>query len=146
MPIEEQPIELRSSRAVERGHLLVGQHAGHQHVVLDAVHLHPWRVDVASGTGWPRSRSHFCIIAISSRWATTMRSQRIATSCARAVRRRPAGHDDRLRVMRNHAGHEIDVGVAVRQSAEPGRRGVQTRRRCARAPRGCGDEEHGSGP
>src|SRR5439155_17694524 len=33
---------------------------------------------------------------------------------ARAVRGRPTCHDDRLRVMRNHAGHEGDVGVAVR--------------------------------
>src|SRR4030095_8283452 len=33
---------------------------------------------------------------------------------ARPVRRRPPGYDDRLRVMRNHAGHEGDVGVAVR--------------------------------
>ena len=31
------------------------------------------------------------------------------------VGRRPARHDDRLRVMRNHAGHELDVGVAVWQ-------------------------------
>src|SRR5437867_3017463 len=29
------------------------------------------------------------------------------------MRRRPARHDDRLSVMRNHAGHKIDIGIAV---------------------------------
>src|SRR6059036_627900 len=33
---------------------------------------------------------------------------------ARSVRGRPVGHEDRLRVMRNHAGHEGDVGVVIR--------------------------------
>src|SRR5207249_1488701 len=32
------------------------------------------------GTGRPRSRSQSCMVAISSRWPTTMRSHRIATS------------------------------------------------------------------
>ena len=29
------------------------------------------------------------------------------------MRRRPAGDQHRLRVVRDHAGHELDVGVAV---------------------------------
>ena len=29
-----------------------------------------------SGTGWPRSRSHVCMVAISSRWALSMRAAR----------------------------------------------------------------------
>src|ERR1051326_3946407 len=29
------------------------------------------------------------------------------------MRRRPARHDDRLSVMRNHSGHEIDISIAV---------------------------------
>src|SRR5712692_9489618 len=37
---QEQSVELRATRAVERGHLLVGQHPRHQHVVLNAVHRH----------------------------------------------------------------------------------------------------------
>jgi hypothetical protein len=38
------------------------------------------RVEAASGTGRPRSRSHVCINPISSRWPTTIRPQRMATS------------------------------------------------------------------
>ena len=30
------------------------------------------------------------------------------------MRRGPTCHDDRLRMMRNHAGHEVDIGIAVR--------------------------------
>src|ERR1051326_1850737 len=29
------------------------------------------------------------------------------------MRRRPARHNDRLSVLRNHAGHKIDIGIAV---------------------------------
>ena len=29
------------------------------------------------------------------------------------MRRCPGGHDDCLRVVRNHSGHEVDIGVAV---------------------------------
>ncbi len=38
------------------------------------------RVDVPSGTGWPRSRNQVCISLISSRCPTRIRSQRMATS------------------------------------------------------------------
>ena len=38
----------------------------------------------------------------------------------RAVRRGPPGNQHRLRVMRNHAGHEIDVGLAVGLAHEIG--------------------------
>ena len=37
---EEEPIEFRASRLVELLHLLLGEHAGHQHVVLHPVHHH----------------------------------------------------------------------------------------------------------
>src|SRR5689334_24287873 len=32
---------------------------------------------VASGTGWPRSASHRCMVAISSRWALMIRAHRV---------------------------------------------------------------------
>ena len=47
---------------VELLHLRVGEHAGHQHLMLHAVHHHLHRRwDLASGTGWLRSRSQCCI-------------------------------------------------------------------------------------
>ena len=74
-----------------------------------------WRVDVASGTGRPRSRSQGLhrrdLVALAD--DDPLAEDRDVR--ARAVRRRPAGHDHGLRVMRNHARHEVHVGVAVRK-------------------------------
>src|SRR4051794_17479913 len=39
-PDQELSVELGSARAIERRHLLVAQHAGHQHLVRHAVHRH----------------------------------------------------------------------------------------------------------
>ena len=103
-----------------------------------------WRVDVASGTGRPRSRSHCLhhrdLVALADDDALAEDRDVLA----RAVRRRPAGHDDGLRVMRNHARHEFHVGVAVRKPPETRRRLVNGRgslRRGARTGGGqCRDE------
>ena len=84
-----------------------------------------WRVDVASGTGLAAiaqpglHRGDLVALADDDALAEDR------DVLARAVRRRPAGHDHGLSVMRNHARHEFDVGVAVGQPPEPGRRGMQ---------------------
>ena len=66
----------------------------------------------------------------------------------RAVRRRPAGHHNRLCMMRNHAGHELDVRVAIRKAAEAWRRRVKgglLRARTARGDCACKKDEKNGG-
>ena len=146
MPMQEQPIELGPARLVERGHLLVGQHARHQHVVLHAVHLHLHGASTSRRAPAGRDRAASSASSRSRRAGRRRCARRgSATSGARAVRRRPAGHDHRLRVMRNHAGHEVDVGVGVGKPAEARRRGVQPGRRRMRAAAGKGGHEQERG-
>ena len=98
-----------------------------------------WRVDVASGTALPAIAQpllhHRDLVALPDDDALAQDRDVLAG----AVRRRPARHDDRLRVMRNHAGHELDVGVAVRQLPEAGR-GLVDRGGCLRLSAGAGGE------
>ena len=141
MPDQEQPIELRPARAVERGHLLVGQHARHQHVVLHAVHLHLVARRRRVGHGLAAIAQpglhHRDLVALADDDALAEDRDVLA----RAVRRRPAGHDHGLRVMRNHARHEVHVGVGVGKrpspggvACRPGRRGRRLGRRRTGAP------------
>ena len=62
----------------------------------------------------------------------------------RAVRPRPAGNQHRLGVVRNHAGHEVDVGLAVRLADEIGpRRRVLRSQRPLRPRRTSGQADPG---
>ena len=115
-------MKVRNSRSnslpralVELLHLRVGEHAGHQHLVLHAVHhhLHAGR-GLASGTGWRRSREP----RLHRRDLVLLRVDdplgEPEHDGARAMGRRPARHHDRLRMVADHVGHEIDVGLGVR--------------------------------
>ena len=137
--LEEQPVELGPARLVERGHLLVGHHARHQHLVLHAVHLHL----VPRGRGVGHGPAPVAQPLLHRRDLVALpdddpfaQDRDVLTG---AVGRRPARHDDRLRVMRNHAGHELDVGVAVRKLPEAGR-GLMDRGGCLRLSAGAGGE------
>ena len=112
-PQQEQAIELGPSCFIQFGHFIVSQHTGHQHVMFDTVHfhLHPR----GRGVGHRQTsvsqpllhRSDFIGLADNDPFA---QNRNVG---ARTVRGRPAGHDDGLRVMRNHARHEGDVGIAL---------------------------------
>jgi len=65
---QEQPIELRSPRLVQLPHLVLREHAGHQHLMLHTTHFHLIPVPLA-GTGCPDRGAIAGIVAISSCWA-----------------------------------------------------------------------------
>src|SRR5437867_4312640 len=113
-PEQEQPVEFPTSGLVQFGHFLVAEHSRHQHVMFNAVHfhLHPCGRCVGHGEAAVTQpllhRSNFVSLADNDPLAQN------SDVGARSVRGRPVGHEDRLRVMRNHAAHEGEVGVAIR--------------------------------
>src|SRR3954464_9651556 len=122
-PLEEQTIELCAARAIERGHLFVRQHPGHEHLVLHPVHLHlvfrRRRVGHRQAAFRHPLLHQRDLIALPDDVALAEDRDVLP----RAVRSAPAGHHDRLRVVRDHPGHEINVGVGIGISAQ-GRRGL----------------------
>ena len=110
---KELAIELGASCLIEIGHFLVGQHSGHQHVVFHAVHFHLHARGFCIGRRQAAiaqpllHRPDFVGLADNNPFAQD------GDILARAMRRSPACHDDRLRVMRNHASHEVNVSVTI---------------------------------
>jgi hypothetical protein len=115
---QEQAVELRAARAIQLGHLLGGEHAGHE-----VAHGHP---------GHGHRVLHLC--GRIRRWQLSLGQPPLhegdlialrdldaprenADALAGTVRRRPARHDHRLRVMTDHSLHEADVGRGIRHDA-----------------------------
>ena len=140
---EKKPIECRAASGVELLHLCFREHSRHEHRVLHAAHLHrhPRRI-------W---RGHRLIARLEpARHQRNLISLCIDDALAqslqlgiRAVRWRPLGHHNCLRMMVHHAGHELDIRLHVGEAGtvgaglgdcarQPGKRLRGGRRLCGR--------------
>ena len=82
----------------------------------------------------PRARSQRFMKSISSDCEREMRAPRRLEVFVRGVRWDPGGHDDGLRVMHDHALHEVDVGLELGKWLRVGvcRESLRRLARCAR--------------
>ncbi len=98
---------------LQLGELLRRQHARHQHVVLDAVHLHPvggcvCRRHELAAVAQPVAHELDFIALCDDHSLAEHLDIRPRRAC-----RRPAAHEHGLRMVRDHTGHEVHIRLAV---------------------------------
>ena len=117
---EEEAVERPAARGVQLGHLVGGQHAGHEHRVIHAGHHVTARVG-----GWhdlvvlaqPALRERDLVV-LGDHDALAQDAHR----GTRAMRGRPPGHLDGLGVVADHPRHEVHVRRRVRRPTGVGLR------------------------
>ena len=103
-----QAVELGTPRPIQLRELLSGQHSGHQHGRIHARHRVVSGVRLRNGLmPLPEPALHegdLVALAYDDSLAQGAHGR------TRSVRGRPAGDQHRLRVVADHAGHEVHVG------------------------------------
>jgi hypothetical protein len=120
--LEKQSVELRTARGVQLFHLRICEHAGHEHLVLHAVHLHSHSCSNRVGHGLQAvlepalHGANLVLLRVDDPRGESL-------DCGTGpVTGSPASHHDCLRVVPDHRRHEMDVGLRVRMPDAVGSR------------------------
>jgi hypothetical protein len=111
--LEKETIEFRAASRVELLHLIRGQHTRHQHDVLGPahLHLHARRIGIGhrqvSGGEPPLHSRNLILLRVDDALGQALNRG------TGSMRRRPPRHFDCLGVVRDHVGHEVDVGRGI---------------------------------